>query len=262
MKTNNFLKLFLLASLMMPATLWAANSTANKKSSAPASANSASYSHTENANLGEDIDSLGGNQELLMAQKIKSETRSRIVQERLVNRNNRLELGMSYGGVIGGDSYLKTQSASLQLDWHITPRWSLGARYIDFSNSLTSEGRRVFDLAQKNYLAGGTAYAVDVDYPINEALAVINWYPIYGKTSFLDLGITQFDFYFLAGGGQITLSSGSTGVVTAGGGIAAWITKHLTARAELRYQSYEDLPVTGSRQLNTGVATVGLGWIL
>ena len=250
MKTNNFLKLIIASFVCFSGTFAAAAQASARNTNA-------------NTAMDEDIDSLGGNQELLeMAKKIRSESRSRIVQERLVARNTRLEVGVTYGGILGGDSYLNTQSAGLQMDFHINPRWSLGARYFDFGNKLTSEGQRVFDQARKSYQAGITAYAVDIDYPENEMLAVVNWYPIYGKTSFLDMGITQFDMYLLAGGGQMTLSSGNAGVFTAGAGVAAWITKHLTARAELRYQTYQDQPVTGARQLNTGAATIGLGWIL
>lgn len=247
MKTAKVISLLVLAALS-----WSSVSSA-----------AGSKSSSKQLNVSEDIDSLGGNQELAeMAQNIKSETRSRVVQERLVQRRNRIEFGLSYGGVIGGDSYLKTQSAGFAMDYHITPRWSVGARYYDYGNSLTDEGKRVYDNARKNVQAGGTGYAVDIDYPENAMLAVVNWYPIYGKTSFLDMGVTQFDMYLLAGGGQITLSSGTTGLATAGVGVAAWISKHLSARAEFRYQTYKDSPVTGSRQLDTGVATLGLGWIL
>lgn len=248
MKTNKIISLLILAAAFSwtNVSFAAGNKTANK-----------------NLNVTEDIDSLGGNEELMeMAQNIKSETRSRVVQERLVPRRNRVEFGLSYGGVVGGDSYLRTQSAGLSVDYHITPRWSVGARYYDYANNLTSEGQRVFDQAAAAKAAGTQGYAVDIDYPKNAMMAVANWYPIYGKTSFLDMGVTQFDLYLLAGGGQITLSSGTTGLVTAGVGVAAWISKHLSARAEFRYQTYKDNPVTGSRQLDTGVGTLGLGWIL
>ncbi|UXR65360.1 outer membrane beta-barrel domain-containing protein [Bdellovibrio bacteriovorus] len=215
------------------------------------------------ATLADDIDSLGGNQELMeMAQNIKSQTRTRIVQDRIVERRNRVEFGVSYGSVFGGDSYVKTQSLGLAADYHITPRWSLGVRYYDYGNKLTDEGQRIFDQAKKNYEAGGRAYAVDIDYPENAALAVVNWYPIYGKTSFLDMGVTQFDIYLLAGGGQMTLSSGTTSLMTAGAGVGAWITKHISARAEMRYQTYKDQPVTGSRSLDTVVGSLGIGFIL
>lgn len=256
MKPTQFSKLIIL-------TFAAGLSFSSARAAQKTTATSSTKVSAKQADLSEDIDSLGGNQELMeMAQNIKSETRSRIVQDRLVPRRNRVEFGLSYGGVIGGDSYLKTQSLGFAMDYHITPRWSVGARYYDYGNNLTDEGQRVFDKARKNYQAGATGYAVDIDYPENAMMAVVNWYPVYGKTSFLDLGVTQFDLYFVGGGGQITLSSGATSLLTAGVGVSAWMTKHLTARAEMRYQTYKDQPVTGSRQLDTGVATLGLGWIL
>lgn len=251
MKKNNSRAHFFLIFLFLTSTAFARQTT------------SASKTVSKNVDLSEDIDSLGGNQELMeMAKNIKSESRSRIVQERLVSRDNRLEIATSYGAIIGGDAYLKTQSAGFQLDYHFNPRWSLGARYYDYGNSLTAEGQRIFNQARINFQAGVTGYAVDIDYPLNATMAVLNWYPIYGKTSFLDMGVTQFDIYFLAGAGQMSLSSGTSGLLTAGSGVAAWLTKHLTARAELRYQTYKDQPVTGSRQLDTGVASLSLGWIL
>ncbi|MGZ3771277.1 MAG: outer membrane beta-barrel domain-containing protein [Bdellovibrio sp.] len=214
-------------------------------------------------NAKEDIDTLGGNQELMeMAEKVKSSSRSRIVQERIVDRNNALELGLSYGNTFGGDAYIKTQSMGVAADYHFTPRWSLGVRYYDFGNGLTSEGQRIFNEARSTYAVGGRAHIVDIDYPLNATMALVNWYPIYGKTSFLDMGVTQFDLYMLAGGGSITLSSGNTSILTAGLGLGAWITKHLTSRFEIRYQKYEDKIITGNRSLDIVVGSVGLGWIL
>lgn len=246
MKTLKLLSLSVIAATFMASPAMAQGKASAKK-----------------ATLADDIDSLGGNKELAeMAQNIKSQTRTRIVQDRIVERRNRVEFGLGYGSTFGGDSYVKTQSLSLAMDYHITPRWSLGVRYMDFGNSLTDEGKRVFEQARKNYEAGGRAYAVDIDYPENAALAVVNWYPIYGKTSFLDMGVTQFDLYLLAGGGQMTLSSGTTALMTAGAGVGAWITKNLSARAEMRYQTYKDQPVTGSRTLDTVTGSLGLGWIL
>lgn len=249
MKTMNLLSIAVLACSLMTSTAFAAST----KSKAPA----------KQINASEDIDSLGGNQELMeMAQKIKSTSRSRIVQERIVDRNNTLEFGLSYGSVFGGDAYVKTQSLGAQVDYHITPRWSVGVRYYDFGNSLTSEGKRIYDDAKAAEAAGGRALPVDIDYPLNSTIAVVNWYPIYGKTSFLDMGVTQFDLYLLAGGGNITLSSGSTSVVTGGLGLGAWISKHVSARAEIRYQRYEDQIATGSRNLDIVTGSLGLGWIL
>ncbi|UOF02305.1 outer membrane beta-barrel domain-containing protein [Bdellovibrio reynosensis] len=228
---------------------------------APALASSTKSAKQINAS--QDIDTLGGNKDLMeMATKIKSESRSRIVQQRMVDRNNTLEFGLSYGSVFSGDAYLKTQTVGFQVDYHITPRWSLGARYLDFGSTLSAEGQRIFDDARASYNAGGRATIVDIDAPQNATMAVLNWYPIYGKTSFLDMGVNQFDIYLLAGGGSMNLASGNTSLLTAGVGLGAWITKHVSARAEIRMQKYEDQLVTGARNLNTVVGSLGLGWIL
>lgn len=220
-------------------------------------------SSAKKVNVAQDVDTLGGNEELMkMAQSLKSETRSRIVQDRIVDRNNAFEFGVSYGGVLGGDSYLKTQSLGLAADFHITPRWSLGVRYFDFTNGLTPEGDRIAKQARQSYNAGNQAITFDIDYPINATMGVLNWYPIYGKTSFLDMGVTQFDLYLTLGAGNMQLSSGGTGVYNAGIGIGAWVSKHISIRGEAKYQTYKDQLVTGSRTLNTTVATIGLGWII
>lgn len=214
-------------------------------------------------NVAEDIDTLGGNKELMeMAEKIRSTSRSRIVQERIVERRNTVEFGLSYGSVFGGDAYVKTQSIGAAVDYHFTPRWSLGVRYYDFGNTLTNEGKRIYDQARESVNAGGRALSVDIDYPLSSTMAVINWYPIYGKTSFLDMGVTQFDIYLLAGGGNISLSSGDTSVLTGGLGIGAWLSKHVSARAEIRYQKYDDQIATGSRSLDIVTGSLGIGWIL
>lgn len=266
MKALNILSTTLLAALLMSSPAMAKSKTTKTKSPKVVStqkiaANSSSAA--KNATMADDIDSLGGNRELMqMAENIKSQTRTRIVQDRMVDRNLRLELGLSYGSTFGGDAYLNSSTLGAQIDFHITPRWSIGARYYDYGNKLTSEGKRIFQQAKENYEAGGRAYAVDIDYPETAALAVVNWYPIYGKTSFLDLGVTQFDLYLLAGGGQMTLSSGSTSVLAAGAGVGVWVTPRVSTRLEVRYQAYEDQPVTGARNLDTVVGSLGIGFML
>ncbi|MNK11961.1 hypothetical protein D3C87_300120 [compost metagenome] len=219
---------------------------------------------TKKINAQEDIDTLGGNKDLMeLAQSIKAKSKTRIVQERIINRNSRLEMGMLYGGVIGADSYVKTQTFGAALDFHINPRWSVGLRYYDFSNNLTAEGERIYQRAREAKAAGQTGQFTDIDYPLNATMAVVNWYPIYGKTSFMDIGVTQFDIYLLGGGGQINLDKGSSPIYTAGFGVAAWVNKHLSIRAEGRYQNYSDRPEgAGSRSLDSGVGSLGLGWIL
>jgi hypothetical protein len=228
-----------------------------------AAVSAAPASRKAKINASEDIDSLGGNKELMeMAQRLHPESRSRIVQDRIVDRRNRVEFGMSFGGMFGGDAYLDTRAFGASLDYHITPRWSVGLRYLDFTNSLNAEGERVFNEYNNSNSVAGSGRAVDIDYPINATMGVVNWYPIYGKTSFLDMGVTQFDLYFLGGGGMINLDSGSAPIYTAGMGVGAWFTRHLTARAEAKWQRYNDQIISGTRTIDATILSLGLGWIL
>ena len=216
------------------------------------------------ADTSKQIDSLGGNQALVdMATSMDTNNRTRIVQKRIVDRHNELELGLNYGAVAGGDSYMQTQDFGASMDYHITPRWSLGVRYYDYGNSLTPEGQRVFDKAREDYKTTGSNYQIpDIDYPLRSAMAVVDWYPIYGKTNLLDYGIAQFDMYLLAGDGQIQLSSGWTNIATAGMGMAFWLSRHFSARAEVRYQNYHDQIITGPRTINSFTGSVGIGFML
>lgn len=210
------------------------------------------------------LDTLGGNEKLVdMATSMDPGNRSRIVQNRIVDRHNTFEFGGSYGMVAGGDSYLRTQNLGASVDFHINPRISIGARYYDYGNQLTPEGQRVFQDARDAYNAGGRSYSIpDIDYPLHSMMGTVSWYPVYGKTNLLDWGIAQFDMYLIGGYGQIQLSSGSTNLAMAGTGIALWMTKHLSARAELRYQGYKDQIITGPRDINTVNMSVGLGILL
>jgi len=50
----------------------------------------------------------------------------RVVQNRLVNRDMRLELGVNYGSFAGGDPYLNTDQLGGSVDLHINPMFSVG----------------------------------------------------------------------------------------------------------------------------------------
>ncbi|MBX2988665.1 MAG: outer membrane beta-barrel domain-containing protein [Bdellovibrionaceae bacterium] len=216
-------------------------------------------------NVEQDVDSLGGNEALMqMAQSLDPQNRARIVQRRAVERNMRFEFGVSYGGIMGGDPYVRTQNLGASVDFHLNPRWSIGARYFDHRNGLTPEGQRVFDEAREAQRINAYSSNPDIDYPLSSAMAVLNWYPVYGKTSFLENSVTQFDMYLLAGGGQMQLSSGSSALYTAGVGVGIWASQHFTIRGEVRYQNYKDyLPTNGAtRNIHAGVASVGMGFLL
>lgn len=253
---------FLIALLAVSANSFAANKKAATTKATAAS--STQQAPAKRVDVEKDLDTLGGNDALLeKATALDPENRSRIVQKRVVDRDLRLELGVNYGGVAGGDSYLRTQNLGAAMDFHITPRWSLGLRYYDYGNDLTPEGQRMLQEARTRYDQGGRTYVIpDIDYPIQSAMAVVDFYPIYGKINLFDKAVTQFDFYMLGGGGQIQLSSGWTTILTGGAGVGFWIGQHMSIRTELRYQHYKDQIITGARNIDTVVGTAGVGFML
>ncbi|MCC6278667.1 MAG: outer membrane beta-barrel domain-containing protein [Oligoflexia bacterium] len=212
-----------------------------------------------------DFDSLGTNSAIAeKAQELDPENRVRIVQNRKVDRTNRLELGFNYGLVTGGDAYYKTQNIGGLLEWHFNPKFSAGLRYSKALNSLTSEGDSLYKDAQRRYQADPTSgYAVpDLDYPIETGLVTVSFYPVYGKFNFFELGVAHFDFYAIAGYGKMNLKSGQTDTYTAGIGVGLWAAQNLAMRLEGRWQPYMDKVFTGERRLDTVVVNATLSVLL
>ena len=206
-----------------------------------------------------DFDSLGGNDALLeKAKALNPEASISLVQRRVVPRQNRLEIAPEFSSVLGGDSYNRTQNFGANFHYHFTPRWSVGLKYNYSFNKLRPEGENLV----KDTAGVGKAVVPDIDYPKQQGLVLLNWYPVYGKMNLYDLGITHFDVYALVGGGIIELASGGTATYTAGGGVGFWWSQHLTSRAELRYQTYRASRYTGSVDMNTTVASVQVGYLL
>jgi outer membrane beta-barrel protein len=216
------------------------------------------------AQASHDLESLGDRRASEKASRLDSRARMGVVQGRTVDRNLRFELGVNYGGVAGGDSYVNTGLGGVQADFHINPKFSIGARYSKAFNSLTAEGESRFRSGQNTQ-----AYSVpQISYPEETVMGVVNWYMMYGKMNFFDLRTVQFDIYSLAGYGQVSTKSiynsqaATSGTWTAGGGIGFWLSKHFTSRFELRYQNYQDAVYTGSRDLNLIVGSFGIGVLL
>lgn len=216
--------------------------------------------------LSEEISELGGNSKLLeLSTDLSPDKKVRVVQKRLVPRENRFELGIRYGQKFGGDSYLLTRAYHLNAEYHFNPRFSMGLVYSDYGSQFTPEGNRAFSEAQKSFEAGGglTSYP-NIDTPLNSIVAQVQLYPIYGKLNFFDYSIIQFDTSLILGYGQIRLNSGNTQLLSTGIGSGFWITNNISARLELRYESYQDRDViyNTTRPLNTVSGQIGLGVLL
>jgi outer membrane beta-barrel protein len=217
----------------------------------------------ESGNISSQFESLGSTEDLVNKSKaLDADNKVRVVQKRKVNRNLRLELAGHYGMLNGGDSYLSTQNTGVQAEFHLTPRWSLGVRYDKYYSKLTLEGDKAFSEALAAQSIGNNYKVPDIDFPLNSQLLTVSWYPIYGKLNLFDLAISQFDIYFVAGGGKMMLETGSTNLSTVGGGLAFWFTQNFATRFELRYQGYQDTVYSGNRNINTFILNVSAGLLL
>lgn len=215
------------------------------------------------AGIMEDFDSIGGNKDLLdKAKALQPETEIRVVQDRIVPRRLRHELGFGYENFIGGDAYVRTQTLGVGYHFHLNPRWSLGAKYFKAFNTLSQEGDALInnDLAQA--LPEESVLVPDLDPMDQGYMATVNWYPIYGKFNLYDLGVVHFDAYLLAGYGQVQVQSGDKDSWSTGIGVGLWFSQHLTARFEMRYQTYEvNRFVGGTQDMDLTVANFSIGFM-
>ncbi len=213
-----------------------------------------------------DLDSLADDSVLIeRAKAMDPKNRIQIVQRRAVDRNLRLELGGNYGFIGGGDSYLSSQNLGAYLDFHINPNWSLGFRYNNFINKLTSEGSAVYSAAQQQQLThGGGVQVPGIDSPENTELATLCWYPVYGKMNVFNSWVPHFDLYALVGYGKTQTISGLNSDTLAGGmGLAIWLSQHFSSHLEVRYQTYQDSPYQDTtRRENLVVGQVSIGILL
>jgi len=211
-------------------------------------------------NVSKSMDTLGVNKDVVRkARKLSPNNEVRVVQKRSVDRTWRLETGLGLGLISGGNPYTNTSQSEASLELHINPRWSVGARYLGFSNELSREGQRVFDNAHS------TGVAPDVrDFAKDAYIGSLSFYPLYGKVNLFNMAVTQFDVFLSAGFGQIQLDrSGSQDLLSFAGGVGFWLTNWLSTRFEVRYQTYEDtIGDNQLRRLDQTVFSAKIGFLL
>lgn len=209
-----------------------------------------------------DFDTLGDNKAFAdRVQSMDADRKVRIVQNRIVDLNHRLEVSVGYGiNGGGGDSYVSTTNLGAQLDYHFSPRWAMGLRYEKFYNELSKEADAQYQRAIND--ATGTQRFPDIDLPLSSAVATLTFAPIYGKLNLFDLSVAHFDVYTMLGAGQIELKSGDSNIYTGGLGLSVWLTQHFSTRLEARYETYKDLVGTEDRTQNIVKAMFTVGYLL
>ena len=213
-----------------------------------------------------DFDSLGGNGDLLKRLQAQPEKgRLQIVQKRMTDRKNRLEIFSGYLQSTGGNSYLNTQSSNASMYYHITPRWSLGVQYNYFFNDLTKEGEGLLEEARQVEEVNSkseVAIIPELNWPKSSVMGLLSYYPFYGKLSIFNSGIVHFDIYGTLGAGQILLRKGESNVYLGGVGFGLWLSQHLSARMEYNYQTYRVRYSSGERDQGINTLSFGIGILL
>lgn len=216
----------------------------------------------ENGDILKDFDSLGGNDILLeKARALNPDQKIEIVQNRFVSRTKRHEFTGEFANVVDGDPYLKARAAGFNYNFHLNPRWSFGLKYHYGFNELTEAAERSIQLAEKtDNKEGGVP---DMDWAKQKFIASASYYPIYGKVNLFGQGIVHFDIYGTLGAGQVELRRINSTLYTGGIGLGMWLSQHLTARVEVRYEGYDVSRLSGSNTFKeTSVGSLQLGYML
>ena len=85
------------------------------------------------------------------------------------------------------------------MDLHISPRFSVGARYYQLSNELTPEGSKRFNQTKEEEAINGFATGELFAFPEQSYMLTFAYYPIYGKLNLFNLTVSQFDVYTILG---------------------------------------------------------------
>lgn len=211
----------------------------------------------------EDFDSLGGNKILFdKASELKPDMKVQAVQNRIINRIKRHEFHSDISSVIGGEAYLNSGHVGFGYQYHINPRWSVGAKYSYQMNELNKEGQALLDLSTGQAEELKIGLIPDINWVKQSYMAIVNWYPFYGKVNVFEKSIVHFDVYGLFGAGQVDLRRGTSPTITAGLGIGLWISQHLTGRIEYRYQTYKSESLLLKRDMHISQASFSVGYML
>jgi outer membrane beta-barrel protein len=256
------LLVLVLVTILSQVSVAANTAAAAKKNTANTTTTAAADSEQK---IEQEFDGLGGNGILLeKARALNPEVHTTVVQNRMVDRTNRFELSGEYANTFGGDTYVRTGTFGLNGQFHFTNRWSLGAKVGTSFNKLTSEGDDLVNraIADHNKNPQTSAAPVpDIDYPTGQTMGYVNYYPLYGKISWLGKGISHFDVYGQLGYGTVSLKSGGSSAMSAGLGIGVWGNDNITTRLEMVYMDYTAKYYSGPMKLGVTSAAVQVGWL-
>ena len=181
-----------------------------------------------------------------------SEDKLYSVNSRYSSLNKRFELTMFGANNFNADSHINTTQRGTTARFHWNDRWSLGYRYTDYFNELSSAGKKVFREA---------AYLPDTDYALKSSEGFVNFNTIYGKLRFTKDTIVYFDQYISLGYGTIGLAGGETKMYSVDLGFAFWMGRYMSARFGVKSESYTQKKLKGQENVHNAMGYLELGYL-
>lgn len=174
------------------------------------------------------------------------------VNERYSNLNKRHEFTVLGANNFNADSHLNTTMSGATYRFHLNGKWSVGARYSEYFNELSSAGQKLFE--EEKILP-------DTDYAIKSSEAFINFNTIYGKLRFTKDTIVYFDQYISLGYGNIQLAKEETQMYSVDLGFAFWLGKHMSTRVGVKNESYTQNKIKGPQNVHNAMGYLEFGYL-
>lgn len=181
-----------------------------------------------------------------------SEDKLFAVNQRYSSLRQRFEFTMFGANNFNADSHLETTMSGATMRYHFNGKWSIGARYSEYFNQLSSAGKELF----KN-----EKLLPDTDYAVKSSEGFINFNTVYGKLRLTEKTIVYFDHYISLGYGNIQLASEETQMYSVDTGLAFWIGNNFSSRFGLKSESYTQKKVKGSENVHNMMGYAEIGYL-
>ncbi len=181
-----------------------------------------------------------------------SEDKLYAVNKRYSSLNKRHEITVSGAKNFNADSHIETENASMTYRFHWNDTWSVGYRYSEYQNNLSSAGEQLFDSEK---------LLPDTDYALKSTEGFVNFNTVYGKLRLTQDTIVYFDQYITLGYGNIALAAGETRLATVDLGFSFWIGKHASLRIGARNEFYEQQKLNGADDVHNVLGYFEMGYL-
>lgn len=165
-----------------------------------------------------------------------------VLQKKFNPKTGRFQL-FAGGGVVTNDAFFNTLGGNLRLGYFFNESLGVEASYMALT---TSEAKSTKELKD---IQGVTTE--NIVYPKSYLGLDLVWVPIYGKITYFNRRIINFDMYFSLGGGNTTIQDNKTaGTLHLGAGQIFSLSKRFSLRWDFSWNSYS------AKQIDQSSSTV------